>query len=407
MHSKQREKLLAIRDELQGIAVSTRQLTENDLERVAELEQEIRFLTHTETREDGWRPAEYPDGYQMRNPSFRGNSSGPGFFNGRGTGERFTRTADRVESIFLRFVRTGDIGAQAELQENRASNATDMNITTAADGGDAVPVGHFQGVIAKMRPQSLLSRLNLRQIPGVGTSVDVTVDNEGDDGAFVSTAEVADFDLDAPALSKKTLTLTKYTKQVQLSVELLQDEDSKLLEYLEGYVGSGMAATINGAIVTEALANGTASLTFDAAAAIGAAEVPELLYKLAQEYMNGSPAWLMNRTTEAYIRGLFGTSQFSFGSQEGAASGNGGFGAQLWGLPAVSDSHMPAIGASAKSLLFGDWGLMGYRLPGGMSFLRDPYSLGYKGQVRLLYFFRFSAKVLQSTAFAYGTHPSA
>jgi HK97 family phage major capsid protein len=402
MNLAQRTRLNAIHGELETLAAKTK-LTTADLERAIDLENQIRLIDagpNSGVREYGFDPLHL----QERS----GGNRGPGFNNGRGTGERYTRTADREESIFLRHVRTGDLGAQRELQEIRASNDTDMNIGTAADGGDAVPLGHWQGIAAKMRPLSLHTKLAMKEIPGVGTTVEVTADNEADDGAFVATNEAAAFDRDAPALTKRLLTLVKYTKKIELSVELIQDEDSKLLDYLESYVGSGMAATINSLVVTEVLASGTAALTFDAAAAVGAGEVPELLYKVAAEYMNGQPAWLMNRTTEAYIRGLFSTSQFAFGSQAGAATGNGtsAFGSTLWGLPVASDSHMPSIGASAKSLVFGDWSQMGYRLPGGLAYLRDPYTLGHLGQVRLLYFFRAAFKLLQPAGIVYGTHPT-
>lgn len=343
---------------------------------------------------EGYRGVAKPQGLQ-RNGQFS---------NGRGTGNGYTRTVDSEDAIYLRAIRTGDAGALSEL---RASNDVQATIGTPATAGDAVPVGHFQGIIAKMRPKSLIDRLGLREIPGNSTSVNVPVDNEGDSGAFVATNELGAYDRDFPALDQVTLTLTKASKVLELSEELLADEDSKLLEYLSSYVASGMAYSINTAIVTEAIATATAALTWDSATAISAVEVPELLYKLPDAYMSGNVAWLMKRTTEGYLRGLFGTSQFSFGAQVGAARGNGGIGAELWGLPSLTDGAMPAIGASNKSIVFGDWSFMGYRLPSGMGFLRDPYSLSTTGVVRLLYNYRSAFKILQANAFVMGTHPSA
>jgi HK97 family phage major capsid protein len=324
------------------------------------------------------------------------------------------RTADTAEAIYCRFLRSGDVGAQRELNdavaaEYRASNNTDMNITTAADGGDLVPATHYQGIIERARPMALYNRLGLRQIPGVGTTVYVPIDNEADSGAFVSTNESAAFDRDAPAVSKITMTLVKYTKKVDLTYELLQDEDARLLDFLSGYVAAGFAATMNALMVAEALADGTAGLTLDAAAAIGMAEVPELLYKLSAEYARGaSVAWLMKRATEGYLRGLASSSVFSFGQPQGPATGNGTDVANtLWGLPQYSDDNMGALAASGKSLLIGNWNYMAMRLDPTMTLLRDPYTRSSYGEVILNYDFRADFEVLQAGAFQFATHPTA
>lgn len=324
------------------------------------------------------------------------------------------RTPDTAQGIYCRFIRTGDLGAQSELNaavqaEYRASNDTTLNITTAADGGDLVPTGHYRGIIERARPMDLTSQLGLRDIPGQGTTVNVPIDNEADSGEFVSTAESTAFDRDAPAVSKVAMTLVKYTKKVDLTYELLQDEDSRLLAFLESYVAKGYAATLNKLMITEALADGTAGLTLDAAAAIGAAEVPELLYKLSAEYaMGSSVAWLMRRATEGYLRGLFGTSMFSFGNQTGPATGNGtGVQSTLWGLPNYSNDNVGALAASGKSLLIANWDYMGKRIDPSMTVLRDPYTRSSYGEVILNYYFRADFEVLQAAAFQYATHPSA
>src|SRR3972149_2014073 len=51
-----------------------------------------------------------------------------------------------------------------------ASNDPDMNIGTAADGGNAVPTGHYQGIIAKRDEMRLSGVLGVTPIPGVGTT---------------------------------------------------------------------------------------------------------------------------------------------------------------------------------------------------------------------------------------------
>ncbi|MGP1664304.1 MAG: phage major capsid protein, partial [Rhodanobacter sp.] len=204
-------------------------------------------------------------------------------------------TPDTEAGIYCRYLRTGDEGARNEL---RASNDTDMNITTAGDGGNLVPVGHYQGIIARRDEMALDARLGVMEIPGVGTTVNVPIDNEAD-GEFVSTNEVAAFDRDAPDTDKVAMTLVLYSKKIEMSYQLLQDEDSRLMAFIENWVGRGMARTQNNLMVTAALAGGTAGLTLDAPTAIGAPEVPELIYKLQEEYEDGS-SFLMRRATQGY-----------------------------------------------------------------------------------------------------------
>jgi len=160
----------------------------------------------------------------------------------RGGGYHPTKTTkDSANALFLRTIRQragvddGVLAAEyrhAAIEEYRASNDTTMNITTAADGGDLVPVGHYQGIIEQARPADLTSQLGLMNIPGQGTTVNVPIDNEADTGVFVATNESGAFDRDAPAVSKIAMTLVKYTKKVDLTYELLQDEDSRLMTFL-------------------------------------------------------------------------------------------------------------------------------------------------------------------------------
>lgn len=320
-------------------------------------------------------------------------------------------TKDDVNSLFARYVRqkpgVDDPYLAIEYQsavadEFRASNDTDMNVGTAADGGDLVPTGHYNGIIARRDEMALDNKLGVIDIPGVGTTVNVPIDNEAD-GEFVVANEASAFDRDAPAVSKTAMTLVKYTKKIELSYELLQDESSRLLPFIEGWVGRGMARTQNNLLVTAALAGGTAGLTLDAAAAIGATEVPELVYKLEEEYEDGA-VWLMKRATEGYLRGVASSSMFTFAPNPGGTDRGR---RELWSFPNYATQYMPAIGASNKSLLFGNFQFVGRRLAPNIQFLRDPYTLAHLGQVRFLYYFRTVYKVLQAEAIQYATHPSA
>jgi hypothetical protein len=41
----------------------------------------------------------------------------------------------------------------------KASNDTDMNVGTSADGGYAVPTGHYNGIIARLDEAALYGKL--------------------------------------------------------------------------------------------------------------------------------------------------------------------------------------------------------------------------------------------------------
>lgn len=334
-------------------------------------------------------------------------------FEGRGRNNVYhptTITKDDVNSLFGRYIRqkpnVNDAYLAADYQhavaeEYRASNDTDMNIGTAADGGDLVPIGHYNGIIARRDEMALDNKIGVIDIPGVGTTVNVPIDNEAD-GEFVTAGEASAFDRDAPAVNKVAMTLVKYTKKIELSYELLQDETSRLLPFLENWVGRGMARTQNSLLITAALAGGTAALTLDAAATIDDSEIPELVYTLQEEYEDGA-VWLMRRATEGSIRMKAGDA-FQFAPTPGGTDRGR---RELWGFPVYSTQYMPAIGAGNKSLLFGNFAYMGRRLAPNIQFLRDPYTLAHLGQVRFLYYFRTVYKVLQAEAINYATHPTA
>lgn len=303
----------------------------------------------------------------------------------------------KAEARALRvYMLNGDGGA---LRELRASNDTDMNVGTSADGGYTVPTGHYAGIIARRDELMAANLLGVTRIPGQGTTVNVPVDGE-DDGEFVSTNEAAAFDRDAPALGQVAMTLVKYTKKVELSYELLEDEGSNLMAFLNNFVGRGLAKTHNSLLVAALAAGGTAAATFTTNSAITLDKIPELVYSLPDPYQD-SAGWLMRRTTEGHIRGLSGTSNWYF-----APNVSGGVApmAELWGYPIVNSQAVAAIGSSAKSVYFGNFNFVGLREAPGMTFLRDPYSGAATGQVKLFYYFRAVYKVLQAEAIRIGTH---
>lgn len=320
-----------------------------------------------------------------------------------------TGLGDTETKALAAWYRKGDIGGVKHLMDNdgsislavKASNDTDMNIGTAADGGDAVPTGHYQGIIARRNEGMLTNSLRIMNIPGKGTTVNVPIDNEAD-GEFVSTSEVSAFDRDAPAITKVAMTLVKYSKKVELSYELLEDEDSNLLAFLNDFVGRGLAKTHNALLLTEAAASGTKLADF-ANTSIAAGKLEEMVGNSSLDpYLDdsGSVAWVMQPSTKWAINSIVTTDRFYTG-QENVPPRRGG---DLLGYPVYTSAKAAAIATTNKSVFFGNWGYMGFREAPGLTVLRDPYTLAATGQVRFLYYFRAVYKVLQAAAIGYGQH---
>lgn len=292
----------------------------------------------------------------------------------------------------------------------KASNNTIGNIATAADGQDLVPTGHVPRIMARRDEAMLRASLNLQRIPGKGTTVNHPFDNEAD-GEFVLTSEQVDaytntFDRDFPAVSKKAFTLAKYSKSINLTDELLEDEDSAMLTFIEDFVGRGMAKTHNSLLLTEVAANGTSLKTFPTATSIAAGD-PEDMEGNDDlgGYLDdaGSVAWVMRNSTLSYIRQITESNHRPYSVSE--IGGPGVRGArELLNYPVYRTNQAAAIAASAKTVFFGNWAYVGYRDGPDIQMLRNPYK--YQGLVFLEYYFRTVYGVLIAEAVGYGVHPT-
>lgn len=327
-------------------------------------------------------------------------------FGGRNINTMGIDGGEEVEEtrLFCNYLRTGEDNELQEMQsELRASNDTTMNITTAGDGGNLVPTGHYNNIIARRDESALDIALGVMMIPGKGTAVDVPFDNE-DNGEFVSTAESGAYDRDAPAVGKKTMTLAKYTKKVDLTVELLEDEDSRLMAFLTDFIGRGKAKTDNSLLLTEVASNGTTLATFASATVIAVDEPEAIVYTDALEpYLDDSPscAWVMRRSVHGEIVLLDDANVKRY------ANNQGGEGKFLLDFPIKYSYKSGATAASAKSCYFGNWFYVGKREAPGMSVIRDPYTRSAYGEIIFTYMYRIVYGVLIAEAIGYGVHPSA
>lgn len=299
---------------------------------------------------------------------------------------------DDEERAFLHYMRTGQPNQSLTF---RASNATDMNIGTAADGGYLVPTGLYNQIIAKRNESMLRDKLGVKKMPGKGTTVNVSYDN-GSANEFVVTTEANAFDLDAPVFAQHALTLATYTKQQKLSYQVLRDEDTALGPYLADYVGAAYARTHNSLLLTALLAGGT-TFALGAAGAATDTDIPGIVYSLPDGYQDRA-AFIMRRATEGSYKALKG-SVFQFTPTP--AGGERSF----WGYPVFNSGYTPAIGTGNKSIVFGNFDFVLNREDPEMTMLRDPYSAAGTGQVNVWYYFSTVYKVAVAEAIRYGTHP--
>lgn len=321
-------------------------------------------------------------------------------------------TGDNEVKAFSRWVRTGDMGGVKHMQSGehavaiKASNDTDMNIGTAADGGNAVQQDMADRIVARRDEMRLSSKIGVRRFTGTATTLDVPTDNEPD-GEWVSTAEAAAFDRDAPALGQTVLTLTKYTKKIQLSYELLQDTNTNLTEFLTDFVARGQAKTHNNLLITESVANGTILKTTASGTVAALGELEDAAYTndLA-EYLDGpnSGAWIMAPATYGKILSIGGTSNRYYApTAQGSPTGP-----TLLGFPVEFSQKVDAYGTADNDWAhFAAWNdyMALYESP-EFEFLRDPYGSANTGQVNLFYYFRADYGVLQSEAGGFVRHLS-
>lgn len=303
------------------------------------------------------------------------------------------------------YIRDGDTGgvkqymAGTEILFHNASNNTDMNIGTPADGGYVDPTGMYQGVIARRSEMSLPERLGVRRIPGKGTTVNVPTDDEAD-GEFVSTSEAGSFDQDAPALGQKAMTLVKYSKYITLSVELLEDEDASLMSFLMDWVARGQAKTLNSLLITEVGSNGTSFKTTASATAIAAGELEDVAFNDTNgEYLDdaGSVGWVMRPSVFSAINKITGNPRMYAESNSGGSV----LRPPLLGYPVFFSNKSGTVASAQKSAYYGNWNFVGWREAPGFTMLRDPYSAAGTGQVKLWMYFRTVFKVLQAGAVGY------
>lgn len=303
---------------------------------------------------------------------------------------------------------------EAEISDGRGGY-TKAALQEGADseGGYLVPADYLNRIIEKRSEQNILSQLGVETFTTDRDVFGFPAENSGmtkftivaEEGA-ISAAQ------NEPTFALPSATIYNFKKLVKISYELDEDYNTGLSNSLANMFGRAWAATENYYVQVGsgsgapqgAFIGGTAGLTLDAAAAIGAAEIPELIGKLKIPYRNRA-VMVMNRTTGAYLSGLTGN-QFQFRTPPAS---------QVWangddlgvGYPVILTEDAAAIGASAKSLLFGNFDFYGWVRNRSLRVQRLVELYAGTGQIGILAWFRAGGMVLQAEAFQYATHPTA
>ena len=334
------------------------------------------------------------------------------------------KSGDNEVRALAHFVRTGDMGGVSHLvevdqrgqrelvlqvptaHEIRAVVDSTMNITTAADGKNIIPIGFVQDVALRKNEKMLAPLLGCRRVPGKGTTVNYPYE-AADPEDFAATNEQSDahdvvYTRDAGNTGLKAFTLAKKTRKIDLTEELMEDEDVGLMDYIADRIARQVAGTHNTMLITEAAANGTALVTYASATAIAAGEPEKFVFHDTLSYYmeeGESGKWVMRPTTHLAIASITGNARMYAEDPAGSRSKS------LLNHEIFYSNKVTATAASAKDVYFGVWDYMGYREAPEMRFIMDPYSVD--GLTILKYSFRAVYGVLQAGAIGYGVHPSA
>lgn len=337
---------------------------------------------------------------------------------------------DNEVTAMAHFVRTGDPASVSHLLERDETGVnrvtlqvptayewrngysaavvdSTMNITTAADGGNLVPTGFVNRVAMRKNEMMLAEKIGCQRIPGKGSTVNHPYE-AADPEELATTSEQDDahaqnYERDAGNTGLKAFTLVKKTRKIELTEELLEDNDINLMGYIGDRMGRQIAGTHNTLLITEAAANGTALKTYASATAIAAGEPEDIVFNDTLAYYleddGGSIGWITRPSTFGNVASLTGNPRLY------AQTPGGSFQKELLGYPLYYSNKVAATAASAKDLYFGNWYFMGYREAPAIRFIMDPYTVD--GLVILKYSFRAVYGALQAGALGYGVHPSA
>jgi HK97 family phage major capsid protein len=182
-----------------------------------------------------------------------------------------------------------------------------------------------------------------------------------------------------PAFAKRSLSAYKYANLIQVSRELLDDSGVDLEGYLARQAGRAVGIALGADLVTGnasskpsgILQTSTLGKTGSASVsgAFSADDLVDLFYSVIAPYRaSSSCAWMMDDATIAAVRKLKASTSGEYLWAPSMAVGQPD---TLLGKPVVSDTNVPTVALSAKSVIFGDLAAYVVRMAGGVRFERS------------------------------------
>lgn len=297
---------------------------------------------------------------------------------------------------FTHWVRTGDnIAAKAVLVEGTNDN-----------GGWLVPTDINSTIIGRRDELSLLSQFPFMRMTTSRRQVDVPVQGAKSDLAIVAESGAANED--EPDFSNtRTITIYRHNVMMKISNELLSDEATNLNQFLTEEIARASARNINNYILNGTgssqpygiLARASGSVDLATVAGMTYADVMSIMYSLPDYDEQGATGFVMKNATFGAIRGLTG----NYPQFRPMVSGTK---KDIDGYPTAVSDFMPAMGASNKSIIFGNMRYYAFVENASLEVSRNPYLYQANNQVGIFVNMRWGGDVTLGEAFTLGVHPA-
>lgn len=287
-----------------------------------------------------------------------------------------------------------------------------MQVGTDAEGGFTVPNDFYNQLVESEREFGVMRQL--ARIIVTGNSGDLEIPALDTRATAAWTAEEAPFTQSESTFRNVVLKSYKAAAISKISDELLHDSAFDLLDFLARDLGEAVGILENAAFVAGTsgstttpegiVKKATVGKTFAAVNAIASDELIDLYHSLIEPYRSNA-VWIMKDATVGAVRklkdsGTPGQYLWQPGLQAGQPD-------MLLGRPLYVDKDVPAIAASAESVVFGDIGRAYWiRDVEGISVkvLNELYAAN--GQVGFRVHRRTDGDVVDPAAVRIGKHPA-
>lgn len=286
--------------------------------------------------------------------------------------------------------------------EIRSAKFEKRQMTTSGNGG-LVPEGFYAVMQSQMRYTGPWTNEDVGYtILNTTSGEDIKVPTQSGFSSATATAEAAAFAVSNPTTSSLTLRSGKYGTLITVSRELLEDSGVDIVSFLGQQAGNAIGQIVNeklaigtgtvepNGIVTASAAGKTGSTAV--AGAFSADDLIDLVHSVDSAYAGNRAGFQMRRATLAALRSLKdGEGRFIYDPTQGAQ-------ALVLGYPVFENPHVPAIGTSAKSVIFGSMPYYHVRQVGGVEIARSDEAYFVNDLVAFRVAVRVDANLSQSAA---------